>query len=149
MTSEDQKMLQSALWHISNSVTNGKSQTTECEITKWLKEKFNPLPHEQSSEDLKKAADCCLESVQPVGFMEGDYDGTQVHDAFVAGAKWQKERTIDKACEWLRYCVDVDDEVKIIDGEPEVKSFIQKNLHRIEVTNQIVEDFKKAMEDEQ
>lgn len=41
MTNEDQKMLQSALRHISNSVTNGRSQTNECEITRWLKSKIN------------------------------------------------------------------------------------------------------------
>jgi hypothetical protein len=62
MTDKDQKMLESALWHISNSVTNGKSQTTECEITKWLKEKFNSLPAEQQSNSLDNFIQSLLET---------------------------------------------------------------------------------------
>ena len=34
---EDEKMLQSVLWHVSNSVSNGKSQDIRCDLTEWLK----------------------------------------------------------------------------------------------------------------
>lgn len=34
----------------------------------------------------------------------------------------------------------------MVNGEPEVHSFIQKIRHRTEVANQIIEDFKKFME---
>ena len=112
----------------------------------------------QESEELEKAAmkeahkryrDC------PPLNIGGDYEFAEYHgeerELFVEGAQWganwQKNQTINKACEWLRRCVDVDDEVKMINGEPEAESFIQKNIHRIKVANQIVEDFKKAMED--
>ena len=36
-TAEDAGRMRDALWHISNSVTNGKSQDTRCETTEWLK----------------------------------------------------------------------------------------------------------------
>lgn len=36
-TDEDAKRMRDALWHISNSVTNGKSQDARCETTEWLK----------------------------------------------------------------------------------------------------------------
>ena len=65
---------------------------------------------------------------------------------FEEGCEYKSKQLIDKACEWLHRCIDVDDEVKMIDGEPEALSFIEKAKHRIEVANQIVEDFKKAME---
>lgn len=34
---DDEKMYKSALWHISNSTTNGKSQESETEVTNWLR----------------------------------------------------------------------------------------------------------------
>lgn len=81
MTQEDKKMLESALWHISNSVTNGKSQTAECEITQWLRNKINFLSDEKPSDGLEEAAE--------------EYSGKVAHllnNAFKAGARWQKER---------------------------------------------------------
>ena len=57
-----------------------------------LKNFINSLPDEQSNEDLEEAADCYLDTISPVGFMEGDYDGTQILDAFKTGADWQKNR---------------------------------------------------------
>lgn len=104
---------------------------------------INTLPSKQPSEDLEYLATSLEETI-----------GTSPHSRetiisyLQQAAQWQKEQIINKACEWLRYCVDVNDEVKMIDGEPEAESLVQKNLHRIEVTNQIVEDFKKAMENE-
>jgi len=36
-TDEDASHMRDALWHISNSVTNGKSQDARCETTEWLR----------------------------------------------------------------------------------------------------------------
>lgn len=50
---------------------------------------INSLPAEPSK-DLKEAAE--------------EYSGKSAHplnNAFIAGAQWQKERDINKACEWL------------------------------------------------
>lgn len=118
-------------------------------VCKELREELDSTPAEQLSEELEKAADYYLDNVPTAELMYGSYEGPDVHDAFVAGARWQKDQFINKACEWLRRSVDTDEEVKLVDGEPEIKSFIQKNLRRIEVANKIVADFKKAMEDEQ
>ena len=136
MTNEDQKMLQSALRHISNSVTNGRSQTNECEITRWLKSKINAP--EQTSKNLEEEIKKYFASV--------DLKEVTFSDIAHHFADWQKQQTINKAYEWLKRCVDVDDEVKMVNGEPEVHSFIQKIRHRTEVANQIIEDFKKFME---
>jgi hypothetical protein len=134
-----------------DEMNNFRGDITSDEIIEWLKNIQN-TSSEQPSEDLDKATkeyikeDCIL----PEGCNDGDityYEGYTAL-AFKAGAYWQKKQIIDKACKWLRRCINVDDKVKMIDGEPEAKSFIQKNLHRIEVTNQIIADFKKAMEDE-
>lgn len=36
-TEDDEKMLNTALWHLSNSISNGESQDIRCETTEWLK----------------------------------------------------------------------------------------------------------------
>ena len=36
-TDEDAKRMRDALWHISNSVTSGKSQDARCDTTEWLR----------------------------------------------------------------------------------------------------------------
>lgn len=36
-TAEDAGRMRDALWHVSNSVSNGKSQDTKCDTTEWLK----------------------------------------------------------------------------------------------------------------
>lgn len=122
MTDKDQAMLKSALWHISNSVTNGKSQTAECELTQWLKNKINPPSPEQPSEDLEEAAsryakeeyshkspatlpDRCRGCYAPLMY------------AFKNGANWQKEhdtifsqqqRTqISNACELIQSAINI------------------------------------------
>ena len=65
---------------------------------------INSLPTEQPSENLNKVADCYLERIQPVGFMEGDYDGSQILDAFKAGAQCQKEQMLKSAIDgcWIK-----------------------------------------------
>ena len=90
MTSKDQEMLQSALWHISNSVTNGKSQTTECEITQWLRSKINSLPEvKQLSERLGDEIDHfrCSDI-----FALAKKAGEEVTVTAQHFAEWQKEQ---------------------------------------------------------
>jgi hypothetical protein len=91
MTDKDQKMLQSALWHISNSVTNGKSQTAECEITQWLKNKINSIPDEKPSEDLEEAANLYATK-------QGLELKPFARRFFIAGANWQKEQMMKGFC---------------------------------------------------
>lgn len=110
----------------------------------------NSLPAEQADEELEKLIQDLTNKYPinkdsvPEQSLNDYYQGLRF--GVLQGVRWQKEQTINKACEWLRYCIDTNDDVKMIDGEPEARSFIQKNLHRIEVTNQIVAAFKKAME---
>lgn len=55
---KDENMLQSVLWHVSNSVSNGKSQDFRCDITEWLKS-LRPQnrwkPSDEQMETLKQA----------------------------------------------------------------------------------------------
>ena len=51
---EDERMLNSALWHVSHSVSNGSSTDYNCSITEWLK---NLRPSWKPSEDLLDALD--------------------------------------------------------------------------------------------
>lgn len=90
MTDKDQKMLQSALWHISNSVTNGKSQTAECEITQWLKNKINSIPDEKPSEDLEAEIDRY--------FKDDKWFSTPLGDIARHFANWQKEQMMKGFC---------------------------------------------------
>lgn len=142
-------VLEEELTPFINSLTVEQSNELFCWNDMTEEEKadfFFDLSHqkqiEQSSEYLEYLATSLEETI-----------GTSPHSRetiisyLQQAAQWQKEQIINKACEWLRYCVDVNDEVKMIDGEPEAESLVQKNLHRIKMTNQIVEDFKKAMED--
>jgi hypothetical protein len=51
---EDERMLKSTIWHISNSLTNGKNTDCKCDLTEWLKEKLKslrPVKREWSEED--------------------------------------------------------------------------------------------------
>jgi hypothetical protein len=57
-----------------------------------LREEFDSTPAEQPSEELEKAADYYLDNVPTAELMYGSYEGPDVHDAFVAGANWQKEQ---------------------------------------------------------
>lgn len=50
---EDEKMLKSAIWHISNSVTNGKNTDCKCDLTEWFMNKLKylrPQPKPEWSE---------------------------------------------------------------------------------------------------
>jgi len=57
---EDERMLKSTIWHISNSLTNGKNTDCKCDLTEWLKEKLKSLrpswkPSEQEKGALRTA----------------------------------------------------------------------------------------------
>lgn len=84
MNNKDREMLQSALQHISNSVTNGRSQTAENEITRWLKSKINATVDVQQSENLNEEIKKYFASV----------DLKEVSFADIARhfAQWQKEQ---------------------------------------------------------
>ena len=116
---------------------------------------INSLPtavEHQPSEDLVDAARDIRDTLYLEEGKRDDYGNPYflqdtIMKAVIAGANFQKERDIKKACEWLKMCVDVDDEVKMVNGEPEAHSFIQKIRHRTEVANQIIGDFKKFMDE--
>ena len=59
---EDEKMLISALWHVSNSASNGKSTDYQCEVTDWLKS-LKPQSHWKPSEKQMEA----LNAINNVG----------------------------------------------------------------------------------
>jgi hypothetical protein len=80
-----------------DEMNNFRGDITSDEIVEWLKN--IQTSSEQPSEDLEEAADCYLDTISLVGFMEGDYDGTQILDAFRTGAQWQKEQMMKSAIE--------------------------------------------------
>jgi len=119
----DQEIIYKAISEVVNTdkpsefaAHNSTCYTIAKYVCEKLREELNPLPTEQPSEDLEYLATSLEETI-----------GTSPHSRetiisyLQQAADWQKKRIIDKACEWLRMCVDV--------------------------ANQIVEDFKKAMEE--
>ena len=63
--------------------------------------------------ELEKAVEAYIEN--PANYLEYQ-DGWEdlsdveyVEKAFKAGANWQKQQMIDKACEWLKYYISYDD----------------------------------------
>lgn len=64
---------------------------------------INSLPAEQASEELEEEIDSYLTTNrQYAGGDEEDLWGDDcIRDAIKHGTKWQKEQTINKACEWL------------------------------------------------
>ena len=88
------------------------------------------------SENLDEAADCYLDTISPVGFMEGDYDGSQILDTFRAGANLQKEQFVNKSCQWLK------------DNLMNFLSITINDREALDVDyNELIYEFKKAMED--
>lgn len=112
MTDKDQAMLKSALWHISNSVTNGKSQTAECELTQWLKNKINSPSPEQPSEDLEEEIKRKYESDNALMMPIENFRKLILHFT-----NWQKERDtifsqqqriqISNACELIQSAINI------------------------------------------
>ena len=62
-----------------------------------LKVYIDIISAEQPSDELEKAADYYLDNVPTAELMYGSYEGPDVHDAFVAGANWQKEQMMEQA----------------------------------------------------
>lgn len=59
-----------------------------------------------------------------------------------------KQRTIDKACEFIRLHIGVDIPVRLTpDGEPLAEDFINKAEARVNAANKVVEQFKQFMEE--
>lgn len=134
--------------HVAEAYITAPKRSAYLDILNFI----NSLPTEEPSEYLEGLEDSIIEYLGHVPENEPEHSETlytyeQMQEIARHFANWQKEQTINKACDWLRRCVDVDNEVKMIDGEPEALSFIEKAKHRIEVANQIVKDFKKAMEE--
>ena len=76
---------------------------------------IDSLEEEPVSNDLEEAAEIYEEDAI-------FYAARRISDFFKAGAQWQKEQTIDKACKWL-------------------------NEHTILSEKWFIEDFKQAMEE--
>ena len=60
---------------------------------------------EPTSNDLEEAAKKVGQKYFPNEYniwARPNYEAVKVECAFKAGAQWQKERVIDKACEWLK-----------------------------------------------
>ena len=110
------------------------------------------VQEEPVSEDLKEAADKALESISDqydiisVGsclemFRLGaewqrEQEYTCYEEAFEDGAKWKKEKTIDKACKWI--------------DENAAKYLVDRfvgSTRVVGIDTSITEDFRKDMED--
>ena len=62
---------------------------------RWMENFINTLTTEQPSEDLEKEIDRVIKEVVTPETLRDYIMG------FIAGAQWQKNQTINKACEWL------------------------------------------------
>ena len=78
---------------------------------------------------------------------------TAIQGAFTVAAEWAvkqaKEEIIGRAAQWLMDHIGVPGEVETTeDGEPLAMSYIEHAKRRIEVANEIIEDFKNFMREE-
>ena len=90
---------------------------------------IDSLQEEPVSEDLEKTA---VEAFKQIV----DSDKNNFLEIFKAGAEWQKQKTVDKACKWIeeraaRYLVD-----RFVDS-----------MRITGIDTSIIEDFRKAMEE--
>ena len=92
---------------------------------KWVQE-------EPVSNNLKEAAHLYVDTTIEYFDSEGN---PCCYSAFIAGAQWQKERLIEKACEWLK---ENKDHPFIECEDPCLSGYL---------TDEFIEDFKKAMEE--
>lgn len=88
------------------------------------------------NQELHNAAnEYCLKYQLSHGF---DTDDIDIYDSFVSGTEWQKQRLIDKACEWLfEY------------NKHQARKFGAKSIMRLPDYTINVGKFRKAMEDEE
>jgi hypothetical protein len=81
-----------------------RANCTQSEIREIIESK----QEEPVSDGLEVAAEECIEELLPETALDAaapfalEYVVELLHKAFKAGAKWQKEQTITKACDWLR-----------------------------------------------
>lgn len=68
-------------------------------------------------------------------------------EAYIIGAKEQREIDIDKACEWITEHIDIPYEGEFIDGSPIASDYIEWSEKRLEYAKTIVDAFKQAMEE--
>lgn len=63
---EDEKFLKTALWHISNSISNGDSTDIQCDTTEWLKSLKNRVSCEANCTTIKewKPSDLQIEALE-------------------------------------------------------------------------------------
>lgn len=118
-------------------MNNFRGDITSDEIVEWL-QKVQNIPVEQSNKDLEEVAKEYVKEncILPEDCNDGDnpYYEECTATVFKDGAKWQKEQTINKACEWL-------------------KENIYNRVYKCNdglgfPTAAFLEEFKKAMEDE-
>ena len=79
-----------------------------------------------------------------------DYDQySKERSGFIEGYEQAEKDTIKRAIKWLMDRVNIPYDVETNDdGEPLADSYIDYAKKRFEVANEIVEDFRKAMEEE-
>jgi len=88
---------------------------------------IDSLPEESASKDLEEAANDYAH----------DIVRDDVFETFIAGAQWQKSQLIDKACEWLKGVLYVEERYSP-DGD-----FVESDARSVE---EFINEFRKAME---
>ena len=81
---EDEKFFKTALWHISYSVSNGKRTDEHCDTTDWLKgvkerlkflkERIQPQPKQEWSEDDESNLDSAIYYIRREPYRECDVE---------------------------------------------------------------------------
>ena len=105
------------------------------------------------SEDLEKVSKEYADKnyAEWLDFCSGEErdDHYLISEAFKAGAQWQKQQTIAKACEWLRSRLDINVDIKTdSDGHPLADSYMNYAQKRLEAADNFVDAFKEAMRKE-
>lgn len=103
-------------------------------ILEEIKGFINSLPIEQPSEELEEEINSYSKESLALKFPTTDKKQIKADIEYIARhfANWQKEQTINKACEWLR--------------QNTMKSLVLSSEDE-NLTKEFIEDFKKAMED--
>lgn len=68
---------------------------------------------------------------------------------FEQGVDWAEKDMIERACKWLKERIDISYSVATNEnGEPLADSYIDYAKKRLEAANQVIEEFRKVMEEE-
>ncbi len=106
-------------------------------VAKKIADKTYPIPKGEP-DNLGKATEVAIMGSANFCFQQG----------FLAGVDWEKERTVEKAVKWLEAHINISKEVSVNEaGEPLAESYLSYLQEKAKVTNKIISDFKKAMED--